>query len=122
MSLTFEQVQNNGGIPANSIILINGKPHIDIAVLIGESDTLTALSAPKVVEFAIKFLMACNKAQDIYNATAQVGQRLGSFPAPVSGSNQYYSTVSPPGMYASMQCTTTGLIPADINNAIAVFQ
>lgn len=122
MSLTFEQVQNNGGLPASSIVLVNGTPHINIAVLIGESDTLNALSAPKVVEFAIKFLMACNKAQDVYNATANVGQRLGSFPSPVSGSNQYYSSVSSPGMYASMQCTVNSLIPADINNAIAVFQ
>lgn len=120
MSLTFEQVQNNGGLPVNSIVLVNGKPYVDVGVLIGES--LTALSAPKVVEFAIKFLMAANKAQDVYNATALVGQRLGSFPAPVSGSNQYYSTVSPPGMYASIQCTVTGLVPADINNTVAVFQ
>lgn len=120
MSLTFEQVQNNGGLPANSIVLINNKPHIDIGALMGEN--LTALNVAKVVEFSIKWLMACNKAQDVYNATALVGQRLGSFPAPISGSNQYYSNVSPAGMYASMQCNVTGLIPADIHNAIAVFQ
>ena len=121
MSLTFEMVQNNGGIPADSIVLVGAYPHINIAALIGEDD-LNSLSSPKVVEFAIKFLMACNKAQDIYNATALVGQRLGSFPSPVSGSNQYYATVSPPGMYASMQCSVSGLIPANIDGTVAVFQ
>lgn len=118
--LTFQHLLDNGQIPANSFKTIEGKVYLDVGQLIEEP--VSTLSSPKVVELAIKLLMSCNKAQAVYNNNALVGQRIGSFSDPVSGTAQQYLNVSPPGYYSTMQCTVVGLVPADINNVVAVFQ
>ncbi len=118
--LTFENVQANGQLPANSFQVIDGKVYINVGNLIGEN--VTALNAPKVIELCLKLLIACNNAQTTYNLTALAGQRLNSFSDPLSGTNQYYANASPPGYYATMQSTVIGLVPANIDETMPVYQ
>lgn len=118
--ITFQHLQDNGQIPANSFKVIDGKLHLDVGVLIGES--VTTLNSPKLVEMLTKLLIGAYQAQTTYNLTALVGQRVNSFSEPMSGTNQFYPNMNPPGYYGTMQCTVVGLVPADINNITATFQ
>lgn len=118
--LNFQHLLTHGQIPANSFVVIDNKAYVDIGVLIGEP--VSALTSPKVIEATLKLLIAANLAQTAYNLTAPVGQRVNSFPDPISGTNQVYGQMNPPGYYGTMQCSVIGLVPADINNVAAVFQ
>ncbi len=118
--LSFQHIQTNGRIPANSFTEISGKLYLDIGTFIGE--TGVTLSSPKVAEFIVKLHLAGFAAQTVYNLTAPLGQRLNIFTTPVSGSNQYFENLSPPGYYSSMQCTCQGLIPGNIDGVIAAIE
>ena len=118
--LTFQHLLSNGQIPSGSFTVIDNKVYLDVGTLIGES--VGSLNSARAIEMCLKLLLAGNLAQTNYNLTALVGQRLNSFSDPVSGTAQMYSNISPPGYYSTMQCTITGLIPAEINNVTAVLQ
>lgn len=116
--LSPQDVLTHGSVDPSTFVILNSKLYLDVAALIGE--TANSLSAQCIAEMFAKLHLTLYRTQIGYNSTRPQGQRINSWFEPSSGQAQYYSSLTPPGYYATWNYQATFFIPSNIDNVVPV--